>query len=101
MTKSTFVPNFLSIFIALLCAIESVWFAFVDTEKPDKISFFGFLSIVLCLLSFLLILWRWKKLKLLSRIASVLVCIMALLGPFACLVTYVDWFHQFGWLYSP
>jgi hypothetical protein len=97
---STFVLNTLEIFLAFIFAIQSVWNAFIDTEKPDQFSTFGCMSILLCLLSVTLILSRCKKLKLLPRIISVPIIFLALGGPFALMVTYIDWFHQFGWLYS-
>ena len=98
--KSTFVLNTLGVFVAFIFAIQSVWNAFIDTEKPDQFSTFGYMSIILCLLSVTLILLRWKKLKLLPRIISVPIIFLALGGPFALMVTYIDWFHQYEWLYS-
>jgi hypothetical protein len=98
--KSTFVLNTLGVFVAFVFASQSYWNAFIDTEKPDKFSTFGYMSIVFCILSIILILLRWKKLKLIPHVISVLIILFALVGPFALIVTYVEWFHQFGWLYS-
>jgi len=98
--KSDFVLNTLGVFIAFIFASLSFSNAFFDTEKPDEFSPFGYMSILFCILSIVLILCRWKKLKLIPRIISVLIFIFALQGPFALIVTYVKWFHQFKWLYS-
>ena len=92
--KSTFFLNTLGVFIAFIFAYESVWSSFVYTGHPEKLSAHSYMSIVMCLFCFLLILWRWKRIGLFSRILSVLLCIVALLGPFACLVTYIDWLHR-------
>ena len=93
--KSTFVLNTLGVFIAFIFAAQSYSNAFIDTEKPDEFSSFGYLSIIFCTLSITLILLRWKKLKLIPRIISVLIILFALQGPIALIVTYVEWFHQF------
>ena len=85
MFQSGFVPNTLSIFLIFLSAIQSVWFAFLATEKPGDLSFFAYFSFTLCLFAILLTLWRWKKIKLLPRLLAVFLCIIALLGPIACL----------------
>ena len=98
--KSKFILNTFGVFWAFIFATQSFWNAFVDTEKPDEFSAFGYTSIIFCVLSIGLILIRWKKLKLFPRIISVLIILFALLGPFALIVTYIEWFHQFDWLYS-
>ncbi len=99
--KSNFVLNSLSFFLAFIFAAYSRWSAFIDTENPQKISPHCYISIVCTVLCYLLIFCRWKKRTLWGRVLSVFVCLLALDGPFACLITYVDWFHQFKWLYSP
>jgi hypothetical protein len=81
--KSEFVLNTLGVFVAFIFATQSFWNAFIDTEKPDEFSTFGSMSIIFGVLSIGLILLRWKKLKLVPRIISVLIFLFALLGPFA------------------
>lgn len=98
--KDAFILNTLGVFIAFIFASQSFWDAFIDTEKPDEFSGFGYMSILFCLLSIALILMRWKKLKLISHIILILVVLFALQGPVALTVTYIDWFHQFKWSYS-
>ena len=98
--KSTFVLNTLGVFVAFIFAAQSYSNAFIDTEKLDEFSSFGYFSTIFCTLSVTLIWLRWKKLKLIPRIISVLIILFALQGPIALIVTYVEWFHQFDWLYS-
>jgi len=82
--------------IVFVFSLQSLWCSFLGHYNY----YFDVLSIAFVILCLIIIKWRWNKSSIGSHIIYIISMLILFLTVFSLMVEYIDWFHQFEWLYG-